>query len=157
MQEKGIPNIEKLNEIADNFSAQFDNISKSIKAKEMRLTEIVELRKQIINYSKTRDVYVDYRKAGYSKKFFEEHREDILVHKAAKEAFNRLGLKKIPKIKELNEKYASLISEKRKEYANYKTVKAEMQAYVIARRNLEELLKHEQPQKKREQTIIERK
>ena len=69
----------------------------------------------------------------------------------------RLGLKKIPKIKELNEKYASLISEKRKEYANYKTVKAEMQAYVIARRNLEELLKHEQPQKKREQTIIERK
>lgn len=157
MQEKGIPNIEKLNEIADNFSAQFDNISKSIKAKEMRLAEIVELRKQIINYSKTRDVYVDYRKAGYSKKFFEEHREDILVHKAAKEAFNRLGLKKIPKIKELNEKYASLISEKRKEYANYKTVKTEMQDYVIARRNLEELLKHEQPQKKREQTITERK
>ena len=28
-----------------------------------------ELQKQIVNYAKTRAVYVEYRKAGYSKKY----------------------------------------------------------------------------------------
>ena len=37
-----------------------------------------------------------YRKAGYSKKFLEGHREAITLHKAAKEAFEQLGLKKTP-------------------------------------------------------------
>lgn len=32
-----------------------------------------ELQKQIVNYSKTRAVYTEYRKAGYSKKFREEY------------------------------------------------------------------------------------
>ena len=50
------------------------------------------------NYSNTRDVYVEYRKSGYSKKFFEEHREEIQLHKAAKDAFNQLGVKKLPSI-----------------------------------------------------------
>ena len=36
----------------------------------------------IINYSKTGSVYEAYRKAGYSNKFLEEHREEISLHKA---------------------------------------------------------------------------
>ena len=39
-------------------------------------------------YAKTRDTYVAYRKAGYSKKFREEHEEEILLHQAAKNAFD---------------------------------------------------------------------
>ena len=31
---------------------------------------------QTLNYAKTRDTYVAYRKAGYSKKFRQEHEED---------------------------------------------------------------------------------
>ena len=34
--------------------------------------------------AKTRAVYVEYRKAGYSKKFRAEHEADILIHQAAK-------------------------------------------------------------------------
>lgn len=52
-------------------------------------------------------------KAGYSKKFFEAHREEITIHKAAKQAFDELGLKKIPRVKELNEEYYNLMSEKK--------------------------------------------
>ena len=44
------------------------------------------LKKHIQNYAKTRDMYAAYRKAGYSKKFFEEHRAEITLHKAAKKA-----------------------------------------------------------------------
>ena len=40
-----------------------------------------------------------YRKAGYSKKFREEHEEEILLHQAAKNAFDEMGVKKLPKVR----------------------------------------------------------
>lgn len=70
----------------------------------------------IINYAKTRDIYTDYRKAGYSKKFYEEHRAELILHKAAKAAFDELGMKKLPTVKSLQAEYADLLSEKKKAY-----------------------------------------
>ena len=63
-------------------------------------------------HHKTREVYVAYRKAGYSKKFREEHEEEILLHQAAKNAFDEMGVKKLPKVKELQIEYAKLLEEK---------------------------------------------
>ena len=60
------------------------------------------------------------RKAGYSKKFFETYRKEITLHKAARQAFDDLGVKKIPKVKDLNEKYARLLSGKKTAYAEYR-------------------------------------
>ena len=37
------------------------------KAAEKRMAEIAVLRTHIVNYAKTRETYVAYRKAGYSK------------------------------------------------------------------------------------------
>ena len=42
-----------------------------------------------------------YRKAGYSKKFRQEHEKEILLHRAAKEAFNEPNVKKLPTVKKL--------------------------------------------------------
>ena len=50
------------------------------------MAEIAVLKTHIINYSKTRDVYVAYRKAGYSKKFLAEHEADILLHRGGEES-----------------------------------------------------------------------
>ena len=55
------------------------------------MAEIAVLRTHIINYSKTREVYVAYRKAGYSKNFLAEHEADILLHKAAKKPLTSWG------------------------------------------------------------------
>lgn len=65
-----------LSEKANGSSARFHELSQTIKDAEKRLGEIAVLRTHIINYAKTRDVYVAYRKSGYSKKFLEEHREE---------------------------------------------------------------------------------
>ena len=73
------------------------------------------LRTHIINYAKTRETYVAYRKAGYSKKFRQEHEEEILLHQAAKNAFDDMGVKKLPKVKELQAEYARLLEEKKKD------------------------------------------
>ena len=76
-----------LEEKAATATAHHNELSVQIKAAEKRMAEIAVLRTHIINYAKTREVYVAYRKAGYSKKFLAEHEADILLHKAAK---NRL-------------------------------------------------------------------
>ena len=65
------------------------------------MAEIAVLRTHIINYAKTRETYVAYRKAGYSRKFREEHEQEILLHQAAKNAFDEMGVKKLPKVKDL--------------------------------------------------------
>ena len=104
-----------------------------------RLTEISALRTHIINYSNTRTVYEAYRKAGYSKKFLEEHREEITLHKAAKQALDTLQLQKIPRIKELSKEYAEVLAEKKELYHEYRKVKDEVQELLIAQKNVASL------------------
>lgn len=69
---------------ANGASDRFRELSAEIKAAEQRMAELSIMRTHVINYTKTRDTYVAYRKAGYSKKFLAEHESEILLHKAAK-------------------------------------------------------------------------
>ena len=101
------------------------------------MAEIAVLRAHIINYAKTRPVYDAYRQAGYSKKFLEEHREEITLHKAAKAAFDEAGLKKLPKVKELNVEYAELLAKKKSAYPEYRKARDEMQELMKAQKNVE--------------------
>ena len=83
--------------------------------------------------------YVAYRKAGYSKQFFEAHREEILRHKAAKEAFGQLE-SGVPKIKDLNQEYSTLLKKKKDAYAVYRRIKKENKELQIAKHNLKRFL-----------------
>ena len=95
-----------------------------------------------------------YRKAGYSKKFLEEHREEITLHKAAKQAFDTLKLQKIPRIKELSKEYAEVLAEKKQLYHEYRKVKDEVQELLIAQKNVASLYdaeRKEETQRQRQQ------
>lgn len=59
-------------------------------------------------------MYVAYRKSGYSKKYLEKHEDDIIIHKAAKKAFDELGVKKLPTIKSLQVEFAELLTTKKR-------------------------------------------
>ena len=143
IQEHGIKSISDLIALTDNATKRFDELSASIKEKQKRLEAIAEMKKQIVNYAKTRETYDAYRKSGYSKKFYEAHREEILLHKAAKEYFNSCNISKLPKMKDLSEEYGLILSEKQKEYAEYKKAKASMQDFLVARQNIEAILDSE--------------
>ena len=80
-----------------------------------------------------------YKRSGYSRRFFEANREQLQLHKAAKEFFNTKNITKFPKMKELSDEYDRILTEKKREYAEYKKVKESMQDYMIARQNLETL------------------
>ena len=124
-------------------TAHHNELSAQIKAAEKRMAEIAVLRTHIVNYAKTREVYVAYRKAGYSKKFREEHEEEILLHQAAKNAFDEMGVKKLPKVKELQTEYAKLLEEKKKTYAEYRRSREEMRELLTAKANVDRVLKME--------------
>ena len=106
---------------------------KTIKDAEEKMAANKVIKTHIINYAKTRETYIAYRKSGYSKKFYEAHRDEITLHKAAKEAFSKLPDGKIPKVKDLNEEFARLLSEKKAAYSEYKKIKKEMRDYQIAK------------------------
>ena len=133
----------ELAEKAAAATAHHNELSAQIKAAEKRMAEIAVLRTHIVNYAKTREVYVAYRKAGYSKKFREEHEEEILLHQAAKNAFDEMGVKKLPKVKELQTEYAKLLEEKKKTYAEYRRSREEMRELLTAKVNVDRVLKME--------------
>ena len=139
LRDHKIESMEQLDQMVMPQVAKRDALLTSIQQSEKRLAEIGTLKKHIINYSKTRSTYEEYRKAGYSKKFLEAHREEITLHKAAKAAFDELGVKKIPKVKELSIEYAEVLTAKKQAYAEYHQVKNEAQELLIAQRNIASL------------------
>lgn len=135
----GLKNFEELNELVTAKIKQRDEMLAAVQASEKRLAEISVLKTHIINYSKTRTTYEEYRKSGYSKKFLEAHREEITLHRAAKAAFDELGVKKLPKVKDLSAEYAQALARKKKEYAEFRLVRDEMQELLVAQKNIESL------------------
>lgn len=144
LRDHKIDSLEQLQALAREKSEKRDELLSSIQASEKRLAEIATLKKHIINYSKTRTTYEAYRKAGYSRKYFEAHREEITLHKAAKQAFDELGVRRIPKVKELSAEYADILSGKKAAYAEYRKLRDEAQELLVAKRNIETLYESEQ-------------
>ena len=153
LKEKGIDSYEDLTVLTDKLSSRFTELTDSIKNAEKRMVEIKTLQTHINNYYKTRQTYVEYRKSGYSKKFFEEHRDEISIHKAAKQAFDQLEGKKIPSRQSLHEEFNQLILQKKQEYAEYRQVKKEMQEYLIAKQTVETILNIDRKKEKEKETI----
>ncbi len=140
MRENNLNDYDELSKIASDASAVFDEMNAKMKADQKRLDEIKELQMHIRNYVKTKDVYADYRKSGYSKKFFEEHRLEITLHKASKSAFDLHGAKKLPTLKSLNAEFSAVLAQKNRTYSQYKEAKRKMQDYVRAKNNVDIML-----------------
>lgn len=133
-------NYDDLTAHIENLSARFDALSDSIKVAEKRMVEVQALQQHIKNYRNTRQIYIEYRKSGYSKKFFEEHRQEITIHKAAKQAFDELQITKLPSMQSLYEEFHQLAVQKKQDYAEYRQIRKEKEELLIAKRTVETIL-----------------
>lgn len=140
LKEHGDMNYEELQARAAETTDRFNGLSSQIKELESRMNANGELQKQIVSYAKTRAVYVEYRKAGYSKKFRAEHEADILIHQTAKKYFDGMGITKLPSVKALREEYAGLLEQKRKAYAEYKQARSDMKELQNIKANVDYLI-----------------
>ena len=140
LKEHNFANYDEFAKDVKEKQEKYAELSEKIKVSEKRLSEIAVLKKHIINYSKTKGIYVEYRKSGYSKKYLAEHEADILIHKAAKKAFDELKLDKLPSVKILNSEYAKLLSAKKEDYAEYIKLQKEVREMLLHKQNYEYIL-----------------
>ena len=99
-----------------------------------------EIKTQIIAYMRAREVYDGYRKSGYSRTYYVEHESEILLHNAAKKAFDEWNLRKLPSVKNLNAEYMDLVKQKKALYVEYSAVRSEMRELLIHKSNVEKIL-----------------
>ena len=150
LTEHGLLDYADLSAKADEATGRYHELSATIKAAEQRMAEIAVLKTHIINYAKTREVYVAYRKAGYSKKFKAEHESDILLHQAARKFFDESGLKKLPTIRSLQAEYAALLAEKKAAYADFRKAREDMKELLTVRANVQKLMGYEAQEQEKE-------
>ena len=67
-------------------------LQEKIKKAEERMAEIAVMRKQIANYAKTRQVYIDYRKNGYSKKLMQDYLNEYDINRKQLYLIYSIGL-----------------------------------------------------------------
>ena len=153
LKEKGLGNYDDLVAHIEKLSSRFDELSDSIKAAEKRIVEVQALQQHIKNYRDTRQIYVEYRKSGYSKKFFEEHRQEITIHKAAKKAFDDLQITKLPSSQSLYEEFHRLAVQKKQDYAEYRQIRKEKEELLIAKRTVETILNIDKKKEQEKKTV----
>ncbi len=105
LQENGLTDFEELEKACDAAARKFNNLGDQMKAANKRMKDISELQRHIGTYSKTREVYAQYRKLTGRKqaKFYEQHSSEIDGCQAAKRYFNSLGLRKLPSMQSLKQ------------------------------------------------------
>ena len=150
LTEHGLLDYADLSAKADEATGRYHELSATIKAAEQRMAEIAVLKTHIINYAKTREVYVAYRKAGYSKKFKAEHESDILLHQTAKKFFDESGLKKLPTVRSLQAEYAAFLAEKKAAYADFRKAREDMKELLTVRANVQKLMGYEAQEQEKE-------
>ena len=140
LREHGLLDLAELQRKTADVTAKYHELSDKIKLAEARMKEIGEMKTQIIAYMRTREVYDCYRKSGYSRAYYTEHEGEILLHKAAKKAFDEWNLRKLPTLKSLNAEYTELVRQKKALYAEYSAVRGEMRELLIHKSNVERIL-----------------
>ena len=80
------------------------------------MKEINRQRQAIRDYSRTKEVYTQYRESGWSVKFYQDHRQEIEDHKNAQAVYSSLD-GKMPTLKELTAEYDGLKEQKESDQA----------------------------------------
>ena len=140
LKENGNMDFDELSRRAEAASEKCSALTEKLKATEARMSDVEALKKQVINYLRTREAFRAYKASGYSKRYLAEHEQEILLHRAAKKHFNDLGLKKLPTVKALQAEYAALLAEKRAAYPAYREARTEMKKLLTYRANAETIL-----------------
>ena len=139
LTENNITDYETLVEKTKAATDRYHELSQQIKDLEKRMAEITELKKHIINYAKTKEVYSAYRQAGFSAKYYEANTENILLHQSAKQGFDSISLRKIPSMRDLQQEFNSCLDSKKVILKDYVKQKNLMKESLTVQSNVDHL------------------
>ena len=116
LKEHHIGSLEELNEQIQELTDQQNMLKASIRETQNRMKEINRQRQTIRDYSRTKEVYTQYRESGWSVKFYQEHRQEIEDHRNAQAVYSSHD-GKMPTLKELTAEYDRLKEQKESDQA----------------------------------------
>lgn len=139
----------ELDRRTDEACLRTNNAVQRINAINARQAELKKIRSAIIQYSKTREIYAQYKQSNWSPKFRLQHEQEIEAHKEAKKFFDSLPAGKIPKMTEIQKEYNRLQTEKEVINRQYKANRQEMRQLLIVQENVRRILDTEPQQENR--------
>ncbi len=143
LQQHDIHSYEELEQMTNEAVTGADQLLASIKEKDARIKEIEALRQHVFDYSKTRKIYLEYKRLPKAKKaeFYELHRAEIELQEAARAAFDQLPEgTKLPTVKELNAERKKLIEERKAGYERYKLLRSQKNGFLKAKQNTDMIM-----------------
>ena len=143
LQEHGLTSYADLEALNDELTHKSNTLRKEVRLLDDAIQENAITQKQIQKYTQTQKVYDGYIRAGYPKKYLEEHEKDILIHRAAKKYFDDKGMDIIPKTKDLKAEHITLVQKRTAINAQYRKAKAEKEELSIVNANIDAILKQD--------------
>ena len=143
LQEHRLTSYADLEVLYDDLTHKTNALRKEVRLMDDAIQENAITQKQITNYAQTRKVYDGYIRAGYSKKYREEHEKDILIHQAAKKYFDDMGMEKLPQMQELKEENLALVKQRASVNSQYRKAKADKEELQIVKANIDAILKED--------------
>ena len=143
LQEHNIHSYADLEKAVQMTTEGADDLLAAIREKDSRIKEIDALKQHIFNYSKTHQIYLEYKRLPKGKKdaFYEANRTELELHEAAKNAFDALSKgTKLPTIKALNVERKTLIEERKSEYEQYRMLRDQKKEFQKAKQNADIIL-----------------
>ena len=133
---------EGLDEALVSANADLQSSAAELKAAEAALREKKDLQKQVLAYSKTRNVRqgLKAQKTDKARKAYRErHESDFIIADAAARYFREHGIKKPPAYKALQAEIERLTAEKNVRYNDYRTKKERVRELQTMKSNLSQM------------------
>ena len=144
LKEHHIGSLEELNDQIQGLTDHQNELKASIWEKQNRMKEINRQRQAIRDYSRTKEVYTQYRESGWTVKFYQEHRQEIENHRNAQAVYSSHD-GKMPTLKELTAEYDGLKEQKENDQAALDKLKPKLTDLKHIRYNYEILERDSAP------------
>ena len=154
-QEYGFTSPEQLEAAVDTAYQEMRQTSGELKALETKLQGKKELQQQVLAYAKTKPTR-DGLKAQKSEKaraaYRQAHESDFIIADAAARYFREHGITKLPARKALQAEIEQLVSKKSGLYNTYHEQKQRYAELQTVKRNIDQILRREEPHRRKEQS-----
>ena len=144
LKEHQIDSLEELNDQIQELTNQQKELKAALREKQNRMKEINRQRQTIRDYSRTKEVYTQYRESGWSVKFYQEHRQEIEDHRNAQAVYSSHD-GNMPTLKELTAEYDRLKEQKESDQAVLNELKPKLSDLKHIRYNYDVLERDSAP------------
>ena len=143
---------EELDAALVSANADLQSSAAELKAAEAALREKKDLQKQVLAYSKTRNVRqgLKAQKTDKARKAYRErHESDFIIADAASRYFREHGIKKLPTYKSLQAEIEQLTADKNARYNDYREKKERVRELQTVKGNIDQMMRGAPSQQKR--------